>query len=197
MGQVLLVDPHPISRQMMVAALSANGDDVDAAAEGEEALRRLAADSYQFLITDLALPDRDGLDVLLQAKRIDPTMQAIAITSSQSAELIVEAVRAGACDVLFRPITPASVRLTFDRVRAVRPTLAGPHIRPLKAQSPGREHLADEVETIAVPLVRDYQMVEKHLVENAIRHFGGNKAAAAKALGMHRRTLYRVLDRRG
>ena len=53
----------------------------------------------------------------------------------------------------------------------------------------------DAPEQITVPLLCDYHRIEEHLVNATVRLFGGNKTAAAKALGMHRRTLYRVLKR--
>jgi DNA-binding NtrC family response regulator len=51
-------------------------------------------------------------------------------------------------------------------------------------------------EAVSVPLRGNLQTIECHLVQEVIRRCGGNKAAAARALGMHRRTLYRVLKKR-
>ena len=49
-------------------------------------------------------------------------------------------------------------------------------------------------ETIEVPLSGNLRSIEGHVVREIVRRHGGNKAAAARALGMHRRTLYRVLQ---
>ena len=53
---------------------------------------------------------------------------------------------------------------------------------------------SEEGETISVPLAGDLKVMERHLIREVVRRHGGNKAAAARALGMHRRTLYRVLE---
>lgn len=50
--------------------------------------------------------------------------------------------------------------------------------------------------TISVPLNGDLKSMEQHMVSEVVKRCGGNKAAAARSLGMHRRTLYRILDNR-
>jgi len=52
----------------------------------------------------------------------------------------------------------------------------------------------DAGETISVPLVGDLKAIERHVIREVVRRHRGNKAAAARALGMHRRSLYRALD---
>lgn len=49
-------------------------------------------------------------------------------------------------------------------------------------------------EMISIPMVGDLKVMERHMIHEVIKRHGGNKAAAARALGMHRRTLYRVLE---
>ena len=53
---------------------------------------------------------------------------------------------------------------------------------------------ADSGETISIPLTGDLRAIERHVIREVVQRHGGNKAAAARALGMHRRTLYRILD---
>jgi DNA-binding NtrC family response regulator len=48
-------------------------------------------------------------------------------------------------------------------------------------------------ETFPVPLAGDLRQIERSIVDEVIQRNGGNKAAAARALGLHRRTLYRIL----
>jgi len=55
----------------------------------------------------------------------------------------------------------------------------------------------DAGETISVPLVGDLKAIERHVIREVVRRHRGNKAAAARALGMHRRSLYRALDNTG
>ena len=52
----------------------------------------------------------------------------------------------------------------------------------------------DVGEMITVPMAGDLKEIERHVIREVVRRQGGNKAQAARALGMHRRTLYRVLE---
>jgi len=51
-----------------------------------------------------------------------------------------------------------------------------------------------ESETLSVPLAGGLKEIERHLIREAVRRCRGNKAAAARSLGLHRRTLYRLLE---
>tara|TARA_R110002111_G_scaffold262878_1_gene342629 strand:+ start:18654 stop:20036 length:1383 start_codon:yes stop_codon:yes gene_type:complete len=52
----------------------------------------------------------------------------------------------------------------------------------------------ESTETISVPFIGDLKSMERHMICEVVKLCGGNKAAAARSLGMHRRTLYRVLE---
>jgi DNA-binding NtrC family response regulator len=49
-------------------------------------------------------------------------------------------------------------------------------------------------DTVFVPLCGNFREIERRVILEAIRRYDGNKAAAARSLGLHRRTLYRILD---
>ena len=53
---------------------------------------------------------------------------------------------------------------------------------------------ADDAEVVSIPLTGDLKAMESYMIREVVKRHGGNKAAAARALGMHRRTLYRVLQ---
>ena len=50
------------------------------------------------------------------------------------------------------------------------------------------------VETITIPYAADLKIIERSIVSEVINRHNGNKAAAARALGLHRKTLYRILE---
>jgi len=52
----------------------------------------------------------------------------------------------------------------------------------------------ESTESISVPFIGDLKSMERHMICEVVKLCGGNKAAAARSLGMHRRTLYRVLE---
>jgi len=64
------------------------------------------------------------------------------------------------------------------------------------AESLDQPHRADSSETISIPLTGGLKAMELDIIEEVIRRCRGNKAAAARVLGLHRRTLYRLLEAR-
>jgi len=54
-------------------------------------------------------------------------------------------------------------------------------------------HPGQQTETIFVPVLGDLKLMERHMINEVVKRCGGNKAEAARTLGMHRRTLYRML----
>ena len=72
--------------------------------------------NVDLIITDLLMPGLSGIDVLVQAKQIQPRVEVLVITASQSIESAVVAIKKGARDYLTKPIQPSSLVI---RVRAV------------------------------------------------------------------------------
>ncbi|MGA2032187.1 MAG: sigma 54-interacting transcriptional regulator [Thermoguttaceae bacterium] len=70
----------------------------------------------------------------------------------------------------------------------------GPMGRELVAEALGNPHPSGTVETISVPLTGGLKGMEDAILREVIQRCRGNKAAAARALGLHRRTLYRLLE---
>jgi DNA-binding NtrC family response regulator len=63
----------------------------------------------------------------------------------------------------------------------------------LGEMSPART-APDAIDTITIPYAGDMRVIERSIVSEIITRFKGNKSAAARALGLHRKTLYRILD---
>jgi DNA-binding NtrC family response regulator len=197
--RVLVVDANSTTSRQIAEQLGLDGVDAQVASTADEALRQLNRSSFQVLFTELALPGRSGLEVLAFAQAHEPELAAVALGESVSAESVVEAMRLGACDFLFKPITTQKLRLSFSRALQVRSrhlkmrdTDVLASVAPRGDQSPAP---LDQGQCVMVPLLCDYRRIEKHLVKATVLLFNGNKTAAAKSLGMHRRTLYRVLER--
>ena len=80
MARILLVDDAPRVRESIKDALETAGFEVDEAPDGKEAIELLNERSYSLLITDLWMPEVDGLDLMKHQRKINPNMPVIAIT---------------------------------------------------------------------------------------------------------------------
>ncbi len=116
MARLLVVDDDEGLRSFLEAALAKEGHEVTVAVDGEEALRRLEAAGFDLVITDLKMPGVDGLQVLQPVRADHPGTQVILLTAHGTIETAVEAMRAGACDFLQKPVaSPKELRLVVAR----------------------------------------------------------------------------------
>ncbi len=102
--RVLVVEDERAQREALAQYLGRSGYAVTAVGSGEEALARLAAESYAVLLTDLRLPGADGLAVVRRARERDEETGVLLMTAYASVESAIEALRIGAHDYLLKPL---------------------------------------------------------------------------------------------
>jgi two-component system response regulator PilR (NtrC family) len=102
-------------REFLAIYLKRAGYRVEVAADGGEAKRVLAAREFDVVITDLRMPEVGGLDVLAEAKRLQPETQVIVVTAFATAETAIAAMKAGAYDYLTKPFKVDEVGLVVER----------------------------------------------------------------------------------
>jgi DNA-binding response OmpR family regulator/NAD-dependent dihydropyrimidine dehydrogenase PreA subunit len=103
MKPILLVEDEAVMRESVRDWLTDAGYQVETAEDGEQALRTIAEQEYGFIILDLRLPGKDGLDVLREARARYGQLKGIIITAYPSVETAVEAIKRGAVDYLPKP----------------------------------------------------------------------------------------------
>jgi two-component system response regulator AtoC len=113
--QILIIDDEAPSREALVLLLKNAGHDVRGAGSGAEAFQLLAAESCDIIITDLFLPDLDGIDILKQVKSASPAIEVILITGHASAETAVRAMKEGAFDYITKPLNFDELRIIIDK----------------------------------------------------------------------------------
>jgi DNA-binding NtrC family response regulator len=114
-ARVLVVDDEPEMCETCRKILTRQGHEIWVAEKGEAGLQRLRETPIDLAIIDLRLQDMDGLDVLRQAKKINPEMIAIMITAHGTVDTAIEAVREGAFDYLLKPFSMAELEVTTQR----------------------------------------------------------------------------------
>jgi DNA-binding response OmpR family regulator len=104
MPRLLVVDDEPTVREFVHDYFSYKGYDVIVAADGAEGLRRLREDRPHAVLLDVLLPDKDGLDVLREAKAIDPGLRVVMLTGVLDDTIGRQALEEGACEYLTKPV---------------------------------------------------------------------------------------------
>jgi DNA-binding NtrC family response regulator len=116
-AKVLLVDDDPGVLFTLGEVLSSRGHDVVRARSGAEALPQLDVD---VVVTDLAMPGMDGMELLAAIRERDPALPVIMITAHGSERTAVAAMRAGAYDYLHKPFAVDEVALVVARAAEAR-----------------------------------------------------------------------------
>jgi len=122
---VLLVDDERFARTVYSDYLRAAGYEVEVADGADAALAILGQRRFDVLLTDVILPGaKDGLELLDQAKQLDPHVGVIVITALDKVDPAVRAMKSGASDYLVKPVTPEALQLAVQRCLATRALLA-------------------------------------------------------------------------
>ncbi|MGA8891665.1 MAG: diguanylate cyclase [Anaeromyxobacteraceae bacterium] len=123
-ASVLLVDDERFARTLYADYLRAAGYAVEVAEDAPAAVKLLEARRFDVLLTDIVMPGGDGLQLLADAKRLDPDVQVVVITALDRVDPAVRAMRAGASDYLVKPVTPEALQLSVQRSLSTRALLA-------------------------------------------------------------------------
>jgi DNA-binding NtrC family response regulator len=120
MARVLVVDDEPKLGKYVAQALELDGHEVVRAGGGRGALELLAERALDVVVTDLRMPDVDGLAVLMAARARPSPPEVIVMTAFGTAESAVAAMKAGAADYVTKPFALEELRMRVRRLAAQR-----------------------------------------------------------------------------
>ena len=114
--KVLVLDDDPVIGLSCKRILDTDGYVVSNVGNGRDALRMIQSEEFNLLIADMRLPDMTGIDVLREARMIQPRMDVVIITGYPRMEDAKEAIRLGAFEYLEKPFTPDFMLNVVNRV---------------------------------------------------------------------------------
>src|SRR5215471_16354238 len=123
---LLVVDDDPSSSAYMSLALEQAGHRVQTASSAIEALVTMERAPPALVVTDLQMPDIDGLDLLVRIKERWPQMPVMLITVEEEIATVVEAIQRGAINYLVKPVSPNVLQAAVSKAltRTSRPAVA-------------------------------------------------------------------------
>lgn len=174
--QLLIVDDEPGTREMLARAMTRRGFDVRAAASVPEAHGLIAQAKVDCALLDLKIHSDSGLELIVPLRVANPRARIVLLTGYSSISTAVAAIKLGADDYLCKP---AAGDQLVAALRGEPPRGEDPSSLPEISSAP--------------PSVNrlQWEHIQRVLAEN-----DGNISATARALGMHRRTLQRKLQKR-
>jgi CheY-like chemotaxis protein len=108
-GRVLIVDDEVQIRDMLREWLTRSGYDVADASDGKQAIDILRKKSFDVVVADILMPEKDGLEVIMYLQRESPLTKCVAISSPSNRVFLQSAQLLGATRVVEKPFTGAEV----------------------------------------------------------------------------------------
>jgi len=102
--RLLVVDDEEFLRSVISERLKIEGFSVDEAQNGKEALARLSEEDYSILLTDIRMPEMDGISLLREVSSRFPDTARIVMTAHGQLETAVTALKSGAFDYILKPV---------------------------------------------------------------------------------------------
>jgi CheY-like chemotaxis protein len=121
MASVLVVDDEPEIRTVLRRVLERAGHAVTEAENGRKAVRALSEAPIDLVITDIVMPEQEGMETILQIRRLRPDIKIIAMSGGGrrvSMDFLPLAVRLGADRTFEKPFKPAHVAAAVSELLA-------------------------------------------------------------------------------
>jgi len=209
--RILLVDDDRGLRHVLTTLLTDAGHFVSAVGDGPEAVALLGQAAYDLVLSDIGLPSMSGLEVLANARALTNPPLVIVMTSDDTSETLLEAVRRQAFRYIRKPIAPNAIVEIIDGALAGATTaslsIEVVSARPewLEVIAPCSLAIADRLQAFVMQLEADLPepiresvaQAFRELLNNAIE-WGGkldpNRKVRISCVRTKRMLLYRIAD---
>jgi DNA-binding NtrC family response regulator len=114
-ARILVVDDEMGVRTMCADLLKRDGHEVEAAGSASEALARFSEREFDIVLSDINMPEMDGIELCRKLREHQPEQIVILITGYPSLESAVKGMKEGARDYVTKPFTPDEMRLVIGR----------------------------------------------------------------------------------
>jgi two-component system response regulator AtoC len=114
--RILIVDDEEIVRESLTGWLEKDGYTVASAPDGPTTIEKLRHEPWAILLVDMKMPGMDGLQVLEQARKLQPQATVVIMTAYATVETAVSAMKIGAYDYLVKPFDPEELSLMIQKI---------------------------------------------------------------------------------
>jgi DNA-binding NtrC family response regulator len=156
--KIMIVEDDAGLRDTLAQYLTRLGQNVTLARDGREALERLDEELPDLILTDINMPDVDGLTLLDEIKSRYPQIAVIMMTAFSSIDSAVEAMRHGAEDYLSKPLQLGDVQVRIER--ALKQRAIENKLRRLETQVRDRYRF-DQIVGRSAAMQRVFQIIER------------------------------------
>jgi len=172
---IFFVDDEPSLSKVVGRTLEQVGAKVSCFTSAADCLEQLRFQTCDLLITDVKMPEMDGLALLTEAKRIMPTLPVLVITGYGNIPMAIKAIKAGALDFIEKPLDRRSFVSAIESVLR-RTTLADPFTNRLLTKT--------EIKVLCLILEGKSNKETAHLLHRSIRTIEDHRSRIMRKLGV-------------
>ena len=115
MSRILVVDDDPVILELIDEILKAHGYDVVTAPNGKSGIKELERDFFDLVLTDLVMPDINGMDIVAYVTEKSPNTKCIILTGYGTISSSVDAMKRGAFDYISKPMTSSELIVVIEK----------------------------------------------------------------------------------
>jgi len=104
-NEILLIDDDRIMLKTLSKILKNHNIEVDTASDPKTAIEQYAINPYNIVLTDMQMPEMDGIEVIQRIKNINPLCNIIVLTAYSTMGRVIDCIELGACDYITKPIS--------------------------------------------------------------------------------------------
>ncbi|MCE9571558.1 MAG: sigma-54 dependent transcriptional regulator [Deltaproteobacteria bacterium] len=175
MIRTLIVDDDDLTRQLLAHVLERDGHEVVCVADGAEAIERLAAESFDLVVSDIQMAKTSGFELLAAVRRGQPDLPVILVTGYAEPAGAMDAIERGAVDYLAKPVDIQALRATaaraIERSRMPREPVAA-------AGEVGKRVML----STSAPMLALYKQLAQVASTNAVVHIHGESGAGKELI---------------
>jgi len=146
---VLIVDDEKAIRDSIQIVLEDEGYKTDTSGDGQDALTKIKENSFDVVITDIKMPNMDGMELLKQASKISPETFFVIMTAYASVKTAISAIREGAYDYLIKPIEFDDLLLRLKRLSKFKQlSIENKSLRKRVSAEPGFQNIIGDSNVI-------------------------------------------------
>ena len=183
--KILVVDDDLLLRDFLSETLNRSGYQVNLASTGEEALENIRKEDYDIILSDVRMPNMDGMELLKTTRNFLPDAKVVMMTAYGTVQNAVEAMKLGAYDYVMKPFSIDEIELVLKRAlehkqlllenKLLRSEVIGKYrFDNIVGKSPQMQKIFELVETVAdtkaTVLITGESGTGKELIAKAIHY---------------------------
>jgi diguanylate cyclase (GGDEF)-like protein len=114
--KILLVDDDPAILDILGDLIAVFGHEYDTAQDGQEAVEKLKQSNYNIVLTDMMMPNMDGMELLIHIHNNYPDIKVMVVTGYDRTFTFTDVINAGASDFISKPFNPDELEAKINRI---------------------------------------------------------------------------------